>query len=424
MNISNQSAFEKAKHIIKNQEGKDGVQKGEITYDDSEPDTFHVQFSGENHLPLWSTRINDAYKKEEIKRLNIHYKHSINGLKSNEKLENFVFHEAVILDPKHGTIFQFTNCQFEKSVKISGEYRSRRNFVNCVFKEKVEVDNCTTGELLDFSDSIFESTFSIKETTIPGALMLARCDFKKEVSFLFNQVEPKSYVSFEDSRFHKFLDVARSNLFCNIQFKGIDVKQDLLIKKTWASWFFGERDFGEVKELVDYQTESKHKTEWGSIAIIRASLEMVQHQLKSNGYLFEARRIKALTNHFYLEELRIDKTHLKDRVMLFLARMSNGFGINWVRGILFTFLSGGVLFLLLSAVLISQNEIELACSSDAILSTASYYFDFINVTKWKLSLYGLGDSPTVNISVYLSRIIVGFGVYQTISAFRGLGKSS
>jgi len=55
----------------------------------------------------------------------------------------------------------------------------------------------------------------------------------------------------------------------------------------------------------------------------------------------------------------------------------------------------------------------------------SAFLQILNITDWRLDLWemNLHNSPLGYAIIYVGRIFIGYGYYQTIAAFRRYGKS-
>lgn len=106
-------------------------------------------------------------------------------------------------------------------------------------------------------------------------------------------------------------------------------------------------------------------------------------------------------------------------ILLTLNRISNSYGLSWMRGICFTIASWFIFFTL---TIIAEggpmNQIIWFLDSCRLEQSLDYF--------WLFSLTnGLPDGPlTIQILLpfLLGKIFIGYGIYQTISAFRKHGK--
>ncbi len=111
---------------------------------------------------------------------------------------------------------------------------------------------------------------------------------------------------------------------------------------------------------------------------------------------------------------------------LFLNWISNDFGRSWVRGIGFSF---GFAILCFYGLTLSTKEYTWGWRMDMDPNLLGSFFRFINPLRFyeteKIfeSAGGLKLTPGSYLIDFLSRVIIAYGFYQTIQAFRRLGKS-
>ena len=121
--------------------------------------------------------------------------------------------------------------------------------------------------------------------------------------------------------------------------------------------------------------------------------------------------------------------YLKDIILLLFNRISNYFGTDWVRGVVFTMMTGS----LVSFFLLCRNynlwHINIY-DINAWIQSIEFLIRIINVIDMKPfeengnSLVKLVENnDTNNIILFIGRIFVAYGVYQTVQAFRKFGKS-
>ena len=112
----------------------------------------------------------------------------------------------------------------------------------------------------------------------------------------------------------------------------------------------------------------------------------------------------------------------KDKIILWLNKNSNEFDTNWVVGVNFSLLVGILSYLV---VLVAMNDdIELDTSYRAISNFITSLVDVFNLTKWvNLEIIGIRLKGFPYLLLFIGRIFIGYGYYQTIQAFRKFGKS-
>ena len=111
----------------------------------------------------------------------------------------------------------------------------------------------------------------------------------------------------------------------------------------------------------------------------------------------------------------------QDRILLWFNKNSNSFGTDWVIGINFTMLVALVATIIV--LLLSPNMCFLP-NLEGIGNFMRTLVEMFNITEWK-DVEILGEKPSnwQYIFIFLARIFVAYGMYQTIQAFRKFGKS-
>jgi hypothetical protein len=139
---------------------------------------------------------------------------------------------------------------------------------------------------------------------------------------------------------------------------------------------------------------------------------------------YQSRELEAHYNTLEWLENRLPYIRF-DKINLWLNKWSNNFGRYWMRGVLFTFSSGFLLFL---ALMISTTEYKLGKASwNGQLLPA--FLKFMNPIRF-FDLDKLFDNsgevisltPTSYILDFLARVLIAYGFYQTIQAFRRFGR--
>lgn len=111
----------------------------------------------------------------------------------------------------------------------------------------------------------------------------------------------------------------------------------------------------------------------------------------------------------------------QDRILLWFNKNSNSFGTDWVVGINFTMLVALVATIIV--LLLSPNMYFLP-KWEGIGNFMRALVEMFNITEWKdIEILGERPSNWQYIFIFLARIFIAYGMYQTIQAFRKFGKS-
>ena len=112
----------------------------------------------------------------------------------------------------------------------------------------------------------------------------------------------------------------------------------------------------------------------------------------------------------------------QDKIVLWFNKNSNEFDTNWVAGVNFSLFVGILSYLV---VLLAMNDdIELDTSHRGISNFITSLVDVFNLTKWvNLEIIDIRLEGLPYLLLFIGRIFIGYGYYQTIQAFRKFGKS-
>lgn len=158
---------------------------------------------------------------------------------------------------------------------------------------------------------------------------------------------------------------------------------------------------------IGYGLEDKSKN--------NQNLKNIYNQLKqvakSNGDIDHMNKYKSLE----LRKLIKTKRFGFDSILLFLNWISNNNGQSWTRGVLFTLIVAFMFFLLyiysLGIELDLKNQYK-----DYILYISSF-------PKLELEKHlDMNRCWNVSLIIWISRILISYGIYQTVAAFRKYGK--
>ncbi len=150
----------------------------------------------------------------------------------------------------------------------------------------------------------------------------------------------------------------------------------------------------------------------------RENLKSIYNQFKqiakANGDSFYINKFKSLEH----KNLLLSKRFGTDSLLLFLNWVSNNNGKSWFRGVIFTFTIAFVFFYIYTFFLVNSIDLNLKSFwTDYILFISSFP---------KLSLEKHSEYNSIwyiSFIIWVSRIFISYGIYQTIAAFRKFGKN-
>lgn len=337
----------------------------------------------------------------------------------------------------------FDNKTFNGALNLSQcEFQGKVKFTNCVFKDEVYFRGCTFNKLLNLNNSKFESKTRFHFSTFKGASSFQNtsfCDlvdfyqtnfeftqsfwltdflditifsnaiFHKQVQFLYNKISSKTFISFENAEFKESLDISRANFWCRLQVWGIIV--NIIPSEFW------------LYETDSIEQSSVKRSEI-SLKRIRESYRRIKQEFRNDNNHIESLRFQEYEMITYKEELENVKSSskgLEDRIILEFNQISNKFGTSWSRGVLFTTITTLIFYLLF--LLTIQSELHFVPTWDGIGNFIKHFLQFLNIAFWDFKPFGVDNYIWGYIILFIGRIFIGYGYYQTIQAFRKYGKN-
>ncbi|HMS70180.1 MAG TPA: hypothetical protein PKD18_18670 [Saprospiraceae bacterium] len=118
----------------------------------------------------------------------------------------------------------------------------------------------------------------------------------------------------------------------------------------------------------------------------------------------------------------------KDQVVLFLNKTTSNFGTNWIRASLITLIATAISFYIYCICLGYTIGSNWETFAELISYSPSYLNPFRDedsgLSQMILEQKGLELTPSARFWDYISRIIIAYLIYQTVAAFRKLGKTN
>lgn len=284
----------------------------------------------------------------------------------------------------------FFNCtaKFDR-VKFDGS-----NYMNVKFKDDLYFNRAEFGENLMFNGASFDKK-----------VILVNC----------NNLSANCTCDFSGSR---FLDDVYFNFsrFSKITFKNCSFNKIAAFKDS----IFNEVDFERCffSNGADFSNTKYPKGDRESFRLIRSELLKVNNKFESLYY-----HSKEL---FFYEESLSYKNQFGEKSMLWLNRISTNHSLNWTRGVIFT-LTVAIIFYSLyifSLPIKPFNWGWVSWSSfiNASDTTLKFFLSFLNITHDFDFMKHYSPNSFNYLLDFTSKIFIGYGIYQTIQAFRKYGK--
>ncbi|WP_454961223.1 pentapeptide repeat-containing protein [Capnocytophaga leadbetteri] len=402
-----------------------------------------------------NNNINNEYKENnDIKR-----KSEVNFKKSNF-IGNIYFSEAFF-----ETDVDFSGSQFNTISFGNAIFDRNVRFHKTTFNNNIDFFNTSFNNLVEFYRAHFYKPIQFHFTDFLDRAIFSNTIFYREAQFLYNKVENNSYINFESAIFKRGLDISRSNFNCNLNFWNTTIEED------GEDYIF--KNIDDIKYKNDFEAHNE-------VPSIYKQLRETYRIIKDNSYK-QNNKIEAL--EFSKREMLVYERELKsvssknnnDKLLLLANKISNNFGTNWLRGILFTASAGVITYLLMLCCLpFIHNTYIIISFSFIIIIISTYSFlnknidsflpililiilsllltiilfkspflykenicikdyiipDFIKILNViDLKPFEKEENSIFNLSglsylfLFIGRIFIGYGYYQTIQAFRKFGKS-
>jgi len=350
-----------------------------------------------------------------------------------------------IINSKNPPYITFGNARFNNKLNLSNiDFTRNCIFNGAKFESNVEFFNTNFKTVVDFNNSQINGNIlfavntektkhskiiqknivniiSLNHINITGRIDIECCDINKLEGFFANIKEGAIIRIYES--FIKTLD------FTSISNKGVLILEDnhdgidKIILTSAINFGIIETENTNIKNINDRRTARIFK----------------------DSALKYGNNIDAL--EFRKEEMRLLKKERQDKnlgfdLLLYLNGISNNHGTEWKKGFIFTFccwIGFYLLFLITSRVddifaFITGKKVTWVFSND-ILNGVRYlwslnFLDTLSVwvsqldfkTVWWMVLLKSIQLIIVFIIFILGKIAIGYGIYQTITAFRKYGK--
>ena len=338
-------------------------------------------------------------------------------------------------------VFFEDNCKFNNHLKIKNR-NSDLTFKNCVIND-LDIKNVTFGDnsrkfkggkirfhscefhktnftntkfnnLVDFWNSTFHNPITFHKTDFNDTTVFSAVRFKENILFTYTFFGSKTI--FGRTIFEKGIDLSQGIIDGDLLF--FDLKFNF---PKYISEYVG-KDNEKFQKYIDSENIIPHINKVTTFQILKNNFAkqgnhidevlMSKEEKTSFSELVQSRK----------EDQNWGDSTWGDRVILWLNRRSNNYKSDFRNGISFTLISS-LLFLLLTflSTEVFWGRICFSCEFDCsvIGYTVKQFIVFLNPTHKITYINEL--KPFLGIPYIfdlLGRIAVGYGIYQTIQAFR------
>jgi len=333
----------------------------------------------------------------------------------------------------------FAKSVFNKNPVIFTKVRTETKYVldGCIFNVKVEFLNKLNGSLVgatfnkevhvqnpnngNFSKSEFNADCKF---TNCSRLNINNAIFNKKVTFLGNfqvlQIKLtlfKEDVSFAKSNFHNGINLSESIFKGSVSFAGSELNG---FTYFLGCIFYKAPDFHDTTlfEGTDFSAaifkDTKSKYAYNNYRTLKNQMNKFQEY-------YEASRFYALEQESLMRKILWKRGNIWNSILLLMNDLSNKHNQSWSRGVAFTFITGLIFYLMLLLALGEPLSPTSEPNSQRFWELAKGFLIFmfpvhdIDFLKMETTFWS-------NLIDYVGRIFIGYGIYQTIQAFRKFGR--
>ncbi|ARV14152.1 hypothetical protein [Polaribacter sp. SA4-12] len=350
--------------------------------------------------------------------------------------------------PLTNNIIYFTNCEFSKGFQFRNtSHKDEEKFI----KLDITFENCTfygvsfIEKIIDIKVSFFNCKFKEVKSSLPSSGEITN-------NFNFHNITFNKLISFWNSDFYIPVAFFQTNFVGNVTFSAATFYENVLFpyasfnsKIIFSRVTFlkgldlslalnsGEYNFFSISlknfnsSFNEIESQYNNSLNKGDIPIINKieTFRIIKSQLEKSGNNIDAFKYNILEKISYQQQLEVQNKkwyNNEDSFMFTLNNLSNEHKKSWLIGVCFT-LKIAFLFILLTLLSTKEfwNRLCFKCEFDlnVIGYTLKQFVNFLNPLHsidYIDGLYPFYGIPY--IFDYLGRIFVGYGIYQTIQAFR------
>jgi len=338
----------------------------------------------------------------------------------NNKFDYCSFEGFLSSETSREDNMSFLNAHFTKS-SFRDAVLPNACFNNAVFDGDATFDRSTLHYNItlgagNFFNVLFNEGAYFNGTDFTKGAMFNGSTFKNTTIFLgCNHGHLDCTADFSGSRFEK------RSFFDSSRFKVLVLKQvEFSEVVSFASMYCGELKlsktvFLQYADFLDVQIQTGSRDTFRAI-----KNEFLRHNNSVEALVYQARELRIYENSLTW------KQKPKEKIVLFLNKISNDFGTNWVRGLIFT-VTFSIFFFIVYTFSLPHFPVKFGWSSwqsffDAINISLKYFFKFFIITHDLEFMREYGSNAYSYFIDSIARIFIGYGIYQTVAAFRKYGK--
>lgn len=364
----------------------------------------------------------DIYLLQIVYLINRYYKLDITRFKNrgfgiffSECLFNKKFIIRKFLDLNLNDFYiEFSFCKCMDVLKISEMKLNILDFINNnEFEDSIFIENSNFGTLIFYGDKLKKelhikncqfTEFCFHYSTSPSYFFIEECSFK-DFSFLSSKLNVLNIIHFKTDQI--------KIQYCDI----INMRCSTALVNTYCEFFscsmntlFFESFLLLNQQIIFYNLNIKNMNR-------EVARTLKNEAYKRNNNILGT-EYKVLEMDEYRKEVANFKT-LGTYFLLSLNKWSNNYGISWVRGIFFILICWVIFFSLFV-------QFRDGFGGHFIWNDPAYIKEAISYLWLLDGINEISKCEIVNwpmaVCFVLGKILIAYGIYQTISAFRRFGK--
>jgi len=365
------------------------------------------------------------FNTQSIKFEGCHFKEQVNISNCNPSrtAEGTVIRESVI---------EFIGCHFyDEIIAEDSILDCKIRFRDCHFHENVNFRNTSFKGLADFWKCTFYKPTTFYKTDFWDIVVFSAVTFKENVLFTYSLIDKLMILrgAFPEKGFDLSLAIISGELsIFDFQFDDYSsygkIYNDTgkLLEKSNNTLSY----IGAYETIYETAVSRQHLI---PIENKRETYRILKNQLETQKNYIDSIPFKVMESKTLLKESwkKLVNGHTLTRpisniIVLTLNAISNWFGSSYVMGVLFTF-SIGTLFYYLSILNTNLYEFDWSINNEIFKRNLGAFVQYIIPThRFDYASKYFNSDLRTNQYFYLwdviGRVFVGYGIYQTIQAFR------
>ena len=324
----------------------------------------------------------------------------------------------------------FFDCLFNEIV----------NFNDSIFKVSARFDNLEFKKMLKFEDFVALKHFKFEQTIFIKATFFLNSIFYENLFFtnttFYENLVLRSVI------FKKGIDLSRALIIGNISIINFSINFrsfstfEKKKKINWIEYNVNKDYLDRNKKVIDkFIKENDREISLEEIISYRMNEIPLQNKVETFRILrknfIDINRIDKTLEFGILEKESLKKLFEKELIngknifsnflnwlIIFMNKYSNFYGTSYFRGIIFTGIIGLFFFILTISNTKKFYHDEWFSDTLVLEKAFKYYFIFLLPTHDYEYLNELIPNTFSYLFDFMGRIFVGYGIYQTIQAFR------